>query len=113
MPAVSKSNLPAPFPKSEIAGIISPIIINGIAKFKNCPKKALKVVKILFIDSGRQSPKTMPRTMARKTLNNKFENKRFILCGVSKRLIVDYFLSWRIYCQCCEQASNDLFLSIY
>ena len=62
-----------------MAGMINPIIINGIEKLKNCPKKALKVVNILFTDSGKYSPKTMPRTMARKTLNSNFENKCFII----------------------------------
>jgi hypothetical protein len=62
-----------------MAGIINPIIIKGMEKFKNCPKKALNVVNILFIDSGKYSPKTIPRTMARKTLNSKFENKCFII----------------------------------
>ena len=48
-------------------------------KFKNCPKNELKVVKTLFTDSGKYKPKTIPKTMAIKTLNSKFENKRFIL----------------------------------
>ncbi len=79
MAAVSSNNLPAPLPKSAMAGMINPIIINGIEKLKNCPKKALKVVKILLMDSGKYNPKTVPKTMAIKTLKSKLENKRFII----------------------------------
>ena len=53
MAAVISNNLPAPLPKSEMAGIIKPRIIKGMAKFRNCPKKALKVAKILLMDSGK------------------------------------------------------------
>ena len=79
MAAVSNNNLPAPFPKSAMAGIIKPTMINGMAKFKNCPKNALNVVNIRFNASGKYCPKIRPNTMARKTLNSKFENICFII----------------------------------
>jgi len=59
--------------------MINPIIIKGMEKLKNCPKKALKVENILLIDSGKYNPKTIPRTIAIKTLKSKFENKCFII----------------------------------
>lgn len=79
MPAVISSNLPAPLPKPEMAGMINPSIINGMAKFRNCPKNELKVANIRLMDSGKYNPKTMPNTIAINTLNNRLENRLFIL----------------------------------
>lgn len=43
--AVTASHLPAPLPNSEMAGVISPTIINGIMKDRKFPKTPLKVTK--------------------------------------------------------------------
>lgn len=69
-------------------------MIRGMAKFRNWPKKALKVAKILLTDSGKKSPKTTPKTMAINTLNNKLENRLFIfmleLLWNKTRSLVDF-----------------------
>ena len=43
MAAVTSNNRPAPFPKSEMAGIISPMIMSGMAKVRKLPNSPLKV----------------------------------------------------------------------
>ena len=46
MAAVTSNNRPAPFPKSEMAGIISPMIMSGMAKVRKMPNSTKKVKKI-------------------------------------------------------------------
>ena len=49
---------------SEIAGVTRPIMISGIRNWRKLLNMLLKVTKILTIDLGRKSPKTIPRMIA-------------------------------------------------
>ena len=56
MAAVTSNNRPAPFPKSEMAGIISPMIMSGMAKVRKLPNSPLKVTNIRATGTGRNCP---------------------------------------------------------
>lgn len=55
---------PAPFPKSEIAGVTSPIMMSGMANVRKFANTALNVTNIFAIGNGMNCPKTIARMIA-------------------------------------------------
>jgi len=62
--------LPAPRPKSPIAGVTNPTMINGIANDRKFPNRELNVTNMRESQSGKNCPKTIPKTMAITTLSS-------------------------------------------
>lgn len=78
MAAVTSNNRPAPFPKSEMAGIISPMIMSGMAKVRKLPNSPLKVTNIRATGTGRNCPSAIPVTMAMRTCHRREIRNFFI-----------------------------------
>ena len=68
--AVSNNILPAPLPKSAMAGIIRPTMMSGMANVRKLPNKPLNVTKIRAIASGRNCPNNTPKATAIRTCTN-------------------------------------------
>lgn len=71
MAAVTSNSRPAPFPKSEMAGIISPMIMSGMAKVRKLPNSPLKVTNIRATGTGRNCPSAIPVAMAMRTCHRR------------------------------------------